>query len=600
MDITILIGGAAGQGIQTIGALLAAACRKAGYFAMAVNDFESRVRGGHSFFQIRISNTPVYSPRDTVDLLIALDKNTWQVHQKSLGEKGVVLADADFSESGKVVSAAFEELAKASGSTLFVDTVAAAAGLRVLGADLETIQSIIKDHFSALEQEMLEKNLDAARKGFEKVADVIFEHQPLADPSAPKGNLISCAKAIALGAVSADCRVGAFYPMSPATGIMLHLTELSNRLDLVVEQAEDEIAAANIVIGAAFAGARAMTATSGGGFCLMTEALGLAGMAETPMVIVNAMRPGPSTGLPTRTAQGDLRFAVHASHDDFPRFVFAPGTPEQAFEQTRKAFHLSEKYQVPAIILVDQYLIDSLFLLEKPFSIDKHVERFIVTDDDMPDPKKCERFALTESGVSPRALPCKGDALVNVSSDEHRPDGYITEDIAMRDAMMEKRQAKLSAMIEELDAPEAVHPEAHTLLIGWGASGSAVKEATELMRDRGADVGCVLFSQIWPFPATTVEKVLNNDPDRQYICVEMNTAAQFAGILKEYTDIDFSEYVLKYDGRPFTSGFIIDALKEKELARDAVISASLRPETGLDRPFDPDRLVKETQEYVSL
>ncbi|WP_321415808.1 2-oxoacid:acceptor oxidoreductase subunit alpha [uncultured Desulfobacter sp.] len=566
MDITILIGGAAGQGIQTIGALLAAACRKAGYFAMAINDFESRVRGGHSFFQIRISDTPVYSPQDTVDLLIALDKNTWQVHQQSLGEKGVVLADEDFSTTGQVVPVAFEQLAKESGSILFVNTVAAAAGLRVLGAGLDTIQSTIKDHFSTLKQALLEKNLDAAQKGFEKVADVFFEKQPLADPSVPKGNLISCAKAIALGAVSADCRVGAFYPMSPATGIMLHLTELSKHLDLVVEQAEDEIAAANIVIGASFAGARAMTATSGGGFCLMTEALGLASMTETPMVIVNAMRPGPSTGLPTRTAQGDLRFAIHASHDDFPRFVFAPGTPEQAFEQTRKAFHLSEKYQVPAIILVDQYLMDALFLMEKPFSIDKHVEHFIVTDDDMPDPKNYERFAFTDSGVSPRALPCRGNALVKVSSDEHRPDGHITEDIAIRNAMIEKRHAKLPAMIDELDSPEAVCLDARTILIGWGSSSGAIKEATERMRDKGVDVGCLLFSQIWPFPVAAVEKVLNNEPDRQYICVEMNAGAQFAGILKEYMNIDFSGYVLKYDGRPFTAGFIVDALKEKELA----------------------------------
>ncbi|WP_035239424.1 2-oxoacid:acceptor oxidoreductase subunit alpha [Desulfobacter vibrioformis] len=566
MDITILIGGAAGQGIQTIGALLAKACCKAGYFAMAVNDFESRVRGGHSFFQIRISNKPVYSPQKTVDLLIALDQNTWQTHKQSLSEKSVVLADEDFSTTGQVVPVAFEQLAKEIGSKLFVNTVAAAAGLRILGADLGTVQSVIKDHFSTLKPELLEKNLDAAQKGFEKVADVSFEQQPLTDPSVPKGNLISCAKAIALGAVAADCRVGAFYPMSPATGIMQHLTELSKRLDLVVEQAEDEIAAANIVIGASFAGARAMTATSGGGFCLMTEALGLAGMTETPMVIVNAMRPGPSTGLPTRTAQGDLRFAIHASQDDFPRFVFAPGTPEQAFEQTRKAFHLSEKYQVPAIILVDQYLMDALFMLEKPFSIDTHVERFIVADEDMPDPKNYERFAFTDSGVSPRALPCRGDALVKVSSDEHRPDGHITENIDIRNAMMEKRHAKLPAMIDELDEPAAVNPEARTILIGWGSSAGAIKEATKRLRDKGLDIGCLLFSHIWPFPATAVGKVLQNNPDRQYICVEMNAGAQFAGILKEYTDIVFSGYVLKYDGRPFTAAFIEDALKEKELA----------------------------------
>lgn len=566
MDITILIGGAAGQGIQTIGALLSAACCKAGYFAMAVNDFESRVRGGHSFFQIRISSVPVYAPRETVDLLIALDKNTWEKHRPSLRDKSVVLADEDFSDTGKVVAVAFERLAKETGSNLFINTVAAAAGLRVLGAGLEAVQSTIKDHFSRLKKDLLEKNLDAAEKGFEKVADVSFAEQPLADPSVPKGKLMSGAKAIALGAAAADCRVGAFYPMSPATGIMQHLTDLSDRLDLVVEQAEDEIAAANIVIGASFAGARAMTATSGGGFCLMTEALGLAGMTETPMVIVNAMRPGPSTGLPTRTAQGDLRFSIHASQDDFPRFVFAPGTPAQAFEQTRKAFHLSEKYQVPAIILADQYLMDSLFLMEKPFFIDKHLERFIVTDDDMPDPGRYERFAVTDSGVSPRALPCKGKALVKVSSDEHRPDGHISEDIAFRNTMMEKRHAKLPAMIQELDGPETIYPDAHTLLIGWGSSAGAIKEATGLMRDQGADVGCLLFSQIWPFPAAAVRKVLKNDPGRQFIAVEMNAGAQFAGILKENTDIGFSGYVLKYDGRPFTAEFIVDALKEKELA----------------------------------
>ncbi|NDY70645.1 2-oxoacid:acceptor oxidoreductase subunit alpha [Desulfobacter hydrogenophilus] len=566
MDITILIGGAAGQGIQTIGTLLSAACCKAGYFAMAVNDFESRVRGGHSFFKIRISNAPVYASRESVDLLIALDKNTWEIHSPSLRDNSVVLADEDFSSSGRIVPLAFEQLAKETGSNLFINTVAAAAGLRVLGAGPATVQSTIKDHFSGLKEDLLEKNLDAAQKGFEKVADVLFEEQPLAHPSVPKGNLISGAKAIALGAAAADCRIGAFYPMSPATSIMQHLTDLSKRLDIVVEQAEDEIAAANIVIGASFAGARAMTATSGGGFCLMTEALGLAGMTETPMVIVNAMRPGPSTGLPTRTAQGDLRFAIHASHDDFPRFVFAPGTPTQAFEQTRKAFYLSEKYQVPAIILADQYLLDSLFLLEKPFFIDKHVERFIVTDDDMPDPGGYERFAVTDSGISPRALPCKGKALVKVSSDEHRPDGHITEDIAIRNTMMEKRRAKLPAMIEELDGPETVSPDAHTLLIGWGSSAGAIKEATDLLRDQGADIGCLLFSQIWPFPATAAEKMLKNNPDTQFIAVEMNAEAQFAGILKENTNINFSGYVLKYDGRPFTAQFIVDALKEKELA----------------------------------
>jgi 2-oxoglutarate ferredoxin oxidoreductase subunit alpha len=204
--------------------------------------------------------------------------------------------------------------------------------------------------------------------------------------------------------------------------------------------------------------------------------------------------------------------------------------------------------------------------MEKPFSIDTHVERFIVTDDDMPDPGHYERFAVTDSGISPRALPCKGKALVKVSSDEHRPDGHISEDIAIRNTMMEKRHAKLPAMTQELDGPETVYPDAQTLLIGWGSTAGAIKEATGLMRDQGEDVGCLLFSQLWPFPAEAAGKILKNDPDRQFIAVEMNAGAQFAGILKEKIDIGFSEYVLKYDGRPFTAEFIIKALKEKEFA----------------------------------
>lgn len=564
IDMTIKIGGAAGQGIQTIGSLLARACRDAGFYIMAINDFESRVRGGHSFFQMRISDTPVHAPHHRVDLLIALNRETWDLHKDQLQDDGMAILEVPLdSPSKQAVSVEFSSIAKEAGNTLYSNTVAAAAGLAILGAPFDKIDDLLSRQFAGKKADILEKNINAARLGYDAVKDIHFSRQPFSKPSDPKGQVMEGSRAVALGAIASDCRVAAFYPMSPATGIMQYLAGWTNHLPLVVEQAEDEIAAVNMVIGASFAGARAMTATSGGGFCLMTEGLGLSAITETPIVIVDAQRPGPATGLPTRTSQGDLLFAIHASQDDFPRFVFAPGSLREAFEITQKAFALSEKYQVPAIILVDQYIVDSIFLLEHAFPFPKKVDRFIVRDEDLKDPKHYNRYALTPSGVSPRALPCTGDARVVVSSDEHREDGHITEDMDNRTAMVNKRKSKLPDMIREMSAPKALFPEAKTLLVGWGSTSGSIKESVEGLRSEGMDVGCLLFTDLWPFPTDVVEAHLK-DPAKTIISVEQNSGAQFGHLLKEQTGISTTHAILKYDGRPFYPIEIMDAVKEKE------------------------------------
>jgi 2-oxoglutarate ferredoxin oxidoreductase subunit alpha len=564
IDMTIKIGGAAGQGIQTIGNLLARACRDAGFYIMAINDFESRVRGGHSFFQMRISDKPVHAPHHKVDLLIALNRETWDLHKDQLQEDGMAILEVPLdSPSKQAVSIEFSIIAKEVGSILYSNTVAAAAGLSLLGASFDKIDALLSRQFAGKKADIIEKNIKAARLGYDAVKDIRFSRQPFLKTSDPKGQVMEGSRAIALGAIASDCRVAAFYPMSPATSIMQHLTEWTNRFPLVVEQAEDEIAAVNMVIGASFAGVRAMTATSGGGFCLMTEGLGLSAITETPIVIVDAQRPGPATGLPTRTAQGDLLFAIHASQDDFPRFVFAPGSLRQAFEITQKAFALSEKYQVPAIILVDQYLADSIFLLEHAFTFPKKVDRFIARDEDLKDPNAYNRYALTPTGVSPRALPCAGAARVVVSSDEHRQDGHITEDIDDRNAMVNKRKSKLPDMIREMSAPQALFPEAKTLLVGWGSTSGSIKESVEGLRKEGMDVGCLLFTDLWPFPTAVVESHLK-DPVKTIITVEQNSGAQFGHLLKEQTGISTTHAILKYDGRPFYPIEIMDAVKEKE------------------------------------
>ena len=449
MDVSIKIGGEAGQGIQRVGNLIAQVCRDSGFYIMAINDFESRIRGGHNFFQIRVSDRPIQAPNNKLDLLVGLNQETFDLHRRELHKKGLAIIEGDTGlRDHKRIEIPFSELARQLGQEIYANTIAAAC-LRLLGAPVDEMKAVLFRQFKDKPTKIIENNLKAAELGYEAVADVDFPLKPLAAASAPKGHIMDGAKALALGAVASDCRVAAFYPMSPATSIMSHMNEFSIELPLVVEQAEDEIAAVNMAIGASFAGVRAMTATSGGGFCLMTEGLGLAAISETPIVIVDAQRPGPATGLPTRTAQGDLNFIIHASQDAFPRFVFAPGTPEEAFELTQKAFHLADKYQVPVIMLVDQYLADSLYTLEKHFKVPKSIDRWIVSDKDMDHPEAYSRFALTKSGVSPRAVPCAGHALVIVSSDEHTEDGHITEDSSHRTAMMNKRNAKLPAMTKE-------------------------------------------------------------------------------------------------------------------------------------------------------
>ncbi len=345
--------------------------------------------------------------------------------------------------------------------------------------------------------------------------------------------------------------------MSPATSIMSHLVAHVDQFPLVVEQAEDEIAAINMVIGAVFAGVRAMTATSGGGFCLMTEALGLAAITETPIVIINAQRPGPATGLPTRTAQGDLLFVIHASQDEFPRFVFAPRNVDEAYATAARAFHLADKYQVPAIILADQFLCDSWFITKRPFEIPSAVKPFYVTDDDLETPSDYRRFALTASGVSPRALPCRGKARVMVSSDEHSEDGHMTEDRAERTKMVDKRHAKLKDMLKEMKAPEIYFGDSDTLLVGWGSTQGAIHEAVDILRANGDDVGSLMFEDLWPFPIQLASEALQKA--QAFFMVEQNSGAQLGQLIRMQTGLHPAGAILKYDGRPF---FPIEIVKD--------------------------------------
>jgi 2-oxoglutarate ferredoxin oxidoreductase subunit alpha len=438
--------------------------------------------------------------------------------------------------------------------------VAAGTCLALLGAPFELFENVLKSTFNQGGEKRLAQNVQAAQYGYAAAKDETFKWSWHWAMTSPKGRLIDGAQAVAFGALAGDCRFSAFYPMSPATGIIQRLVGMARTVPLVIEQAEDEIAAVNMVIGAAFAGVRAMTATSGGGFSLMSEGLGLAAITETPLVIVNAQRPGPATGLPTRTAQADLQFVIHASQDEFPRFVFAPGTPFEAFSVTARAFELSARFQVPSIILVDQYLNDSLFVAEESFEAPATLAPYTAADE-FEDPAGYRRYALTDSGISPRALPCNGPALVKVCSDEHDEEGHITEDAEIRDAMVTKRFAKLAAMRKEIRPPELIHAGSDILLISWGSMRGAMVEAVDRLRADGIHCGGVHVVDMWPFPDAAVSEILGKAT--QFFVVEQNRCAQLGQLIRQQTGRQYTDAVLKYNGRPMSAGEITDAIKTK-------------------------------------
>ncbi|MDD5127938.1 MAG: 2-oxoacid:acceptor oxidoreductase subunit alpha, partial [Dehalococcoidales bacterium] len=406
-------------------------------------------------------------------------------------------------------------------------------------------------------------NMRAARAGY----DFTLKHgngqklKPL--PQAPRRMLLNGNESLSLGALAAGCKFMAGYPMTPASSILEFFAAQSLKYDLVTIHVEDEVAAMNMVVGAGYAGTRAMVATSGGGFALMVEGLALAGMTETPLVIILAQRPGPATGLPTRTEQGELWFALHAGHGEFPRAVFAPATIEEAFPITTKAFNLAEKYQTPVIILTDHHMASSYNTVER-FNLNQvEIERGDLLSPDESDKLiDYKRHSFNESGISPRALPGQGKALVVTDSDEHDEAGHIIEDAATRNMMAEKRLRKLNGLRQEIRPPMVNKTKKTEFnLIGWGSTCGAIEEAVRLLKEDGVAANHVHFSEIWPFPAEATAAALGNGA--KSVVVESNATAQMAHLIRRETGIKVDGNILRYDGRPISPQYIIDHLKKE-------------------------------------
>jgi len=550
MDINLRIAGEAGQGVQTTGNLLIGALARAGLHVLGSQSYMSRIRGGLNWFDIRVADRELFAPVARADLLVALTTAALEILGPETAEGGLILFDGE--EADGATGIVFTEAAKdVAGSKVMANTVAAGAVFRACGYDVDGLCEYLTEQFAKKGADVVDANVRCARRGAE-LAERLAGKAVAPTPCGAPGELVSGAEAVGLGAATAGVRFLTAYPMTPGTATLTHVASIADRYGIVVEQAEDEIAAINMVIGAAYAGAPAMTVTSGGGFALMVEGVSLAGMTETPAVILIAQRPGPATGLPTRTGQEDLLFALHAGHGNFPRAVFAPGTQRQCYEITRRAVETAHKAQTPVIILSDQFLQDMQKnippLDENPRPVDLHV----LADP----PEDYRRYAVTDSGVSPRATP-GGPAFVVVDSDEHDEDGHLSEDLEVRVVQQDKRMRKGDLLAAEALPPEWHGPaEAKMLLVAWGSTYGPCREAVGLLNADGPRAAMLHFGQLWPINADAARPLLGRA--ERVVCVEGNCTGQFASLLRTVGLLGECELVRRYDGLPFTAARIAE------------------------------------------
>jgi 2-oxoglutarate ferredoxin oxidoreductase subunit alpha len=567
IDFNFMIGGEAGQGVQSVGFLLAKAFACGGYHVFADQDYESRVRGGHNFFRVRVSNSRVGAIAEDVDILIALDSDSIQLHKGEMASPGIILLDGEkmkgvSANNSGLLSVPLEKMAEEkAGDKLMLNTVALGAALSAVSYDLTMLNRVLADHFGS--GEVGDRNIAAAKAGYDYVQSerkgTFRKVKPLSEA---RRMLLTGNEAISLGAIAAGCKFMAAYPMTPASSIMEYMAAKSREFDLVMIHAEDEIAAINMAVGAAYAGVRAMTATSGSGLCLMVEGIGLAGITETPIVIVDAQRPGPAVGLPTRTEQGDLQFVLHAHHGDFARAVLAPATIEDAFWVTVKAFNWADRYQLPVIILTDQHLASSHATVDSLDLSRVAIDRGVLFSEKQDDPSKYMRHKVTKSGISPRAFPGLGRALVITDCDEHDEEGHLTEDARERTAQVQKRLRKISPLNRETSTLRKYGSRgAETTLIGWGSTYGAIHEAVDILRREDVSVDMLHLNELWPFPGKAVTDAIKKA--RNAYVIESNATGQLARLIEAETGRDVSGQILKFDGRPFTAAYIAEAVRKE-------------------------------------
>jgi len=567
--ISLVLCGEAGQGIQTIEGLLTRIFKLAGFNVFATKEYMSRVRGGSNSTQIIISNRRVSAPLNRIDILIPLDKSALPHLRNRIGKDTIILGEKEkVLPEREIIDIPFTRIAKEIGSPIFSNVVAVGLIASLFKVDQQIPLEYTKKRFFAKGEKIVQGNMTAIKRGYELASDLI-KKESVARLSIPIPNpeqdikeeiILNGAEAVSLGAISGGCNFISSYPMSPSTGVLTFLSQYAKEFNIIAEQAEDEISAINMALGAWYTGARGMVTTSGGGLALMGEGVSLAGMMELPVVIHLAQRPGPATGLPTRTEQGDLELALYSGHGEFPRIIYAPGGIQDLFYLTQRAFNLADKYQIPVFILTDEYLMDTYYnTLE--FDLGKtKIEVYINKTN-----KNYKRYQLTKNGISDRGIPGRGEGLVLVDSDEHDEFGRITENLDLRKNMVEKRLKKFKELEKDKISPELIGTrEYEILIVGWGSTYHIIKEAVENLKKY--KIAFLHFKQIYPLPSGIKEYFKKA---KKTIVVENNATSQFGKLLELFTGIVVEHKILKFNGLPFFVDELTDKL-EKILRREEI------------------------------
>jgi 2-oxoglutarate ferredoxin oxidoreductase subunit alpha len=567
LDINFNVGGAAGQGIDTIGDLLTWIFVKSGYWTFTVKHFESRIRGGYNFNEIRVSDFPIHAPIDDIDLIIAMTEDAIVQPRDRLADGGIILFDNSikFTELENChYPAPLQKIAKDVGGHIRMTNAAAlGAVLSILQFPFELAKNALTSAFERKGESVIEANVNVAKAMYDLTNEEFegtcrqnlsgIEKGPCTDSLLINGN-----KALALGAITANVKWISAYPMSPSTGAFEAIIEESRKLNIGTLQAEDELSAVLMAIGASYGGARSFVTTSGGGFSLMVEALGLSGITETPIVIYNAQRPGPATGLPTRTEQADLLFMSHASQGEFPRVLLAPKDPMKGFEVAWRAFNLADQFQVPVMILGDQYYADSIMNIPPLDATNAEINHGLLSSAGQTEYK---RYELTDNGISPRAFPGDEGKIVVQSGNVHREDGHITEDAEIRNAMVEKLMKKIPNIKKALNHPKLYgNPDAKTTLLTWGTTWGAANEAVKILSAGGISMNQLHFCDVYPLRTEALYKVW--DQTEKVIAVEQNFTSQFAKLVRMESGLTVDAHINKYDGRPMSARWIITRLEE--------------------------------------
>ena len=569
-QVSIVLAGAAGQGIQSIEKILSHIIKEDGYHVFTTSEFMSRVRGGMNSTEIRVSSRIGHAYVDNIDIFIPLKSGLTPFLEQRISEDTLIIGEKEELDYEQIIDVPFSAIAKEIGNKLYSNTVALGLIGGLLKLRKELMEEYIAKVFSSKGEEVVEKNRRALQEGYRRGKELgeaysieISKSGDSPENTEAKPMLLSGTDAVALGALAAGCNMISSYPMSPSTGVLVSLAGYAERMGIVAEQAESEIAAINMALGGWYAGGRAMITTSGGGYDLMTEGVSLAAMIESPMVLHIAQRPGPATGLPTRTGQEDLNLVLYAGHGEFPRVILAPGTTTEAFELTRQAFDIADRFQVPVFILTDQYLLDSFFDTPR-FKIDaaQPVNHIVKTEADYRRYRLAgtlnENDAHAENdGLSPRGIPGYGEGRVRVDSDEHSEEGYITEDVVgVRPAMVKKRLYKKNQLLQKAALPPELIGSADysTLVVCWGSNRNV---AVEALHKIGSDeIALLHLTQLYPLHPSVAEYL---DRAARTCLVENNATGQCADLLRHETGRKIDEKILKYNGIPFS----VEELQEK-------------------------------------